>query len=211
MTLAGPRSRGTRWRSGVEEAQPAEQRIAGTPPARVPMSITQPSTTRDPSIRLEREEARVAAGQHSAAARARRGSRSRREVCVRGCGAASRWPDGDLCYHPPSRPALTPCRVRPQTHNSEVRPLAKTPRTWTGARTPSGLKRVRQAESRHEVLQPRRSAAKTIRREGPDRRRDPGRSPVIAAAALIERSAPSTARPRPAPSTRTQPRVASRA
>jgi len=40
--------------------------------------------------------------------------------------------------------------------------LAKTPRTWTGARTPSGLKRVRQAQSRHEVLQPRRSAAKTF-------------------------------------------------
>ena len=39
--------------------------------------------------------------------------------------------------------------------------MAKTPRTWTGARTPSGLKRVRQAQSRHEVLQPRRSAAKT--------------------------------------------------
>ena len=40
--------------------------------------------------------------------------------------------------------------------------MAKTPRTWTGARTPSGLKRVRQAQSRHEVLQPRRSAAKTF-------------------------------------------------
>jgi ribosomal protein S20 len=39
--------------------------------------------------------------------------------------------------------------------------VAKTPRTWTGARTPSGLKRVRQAQRRHEVLQPRRSAAKT--------------------------------------------------
>ncbi len=39
--------------------------------------------------------------------------------------------------------------------------MAKTPRTWTGARTPSGLKRVRQAQSRHDVLQPRRSAAKT--------------------------------------------------
>jgi ribosomal protein S20 len=39
--------------------------------------------------------------------------------------------------------------------------LAKTPRTWTGARTPSGLKRVRQAERRHEILQPRRTAAKT--------------------------------------------------
>ncbi len=39
--------------------------------------------------------------------------------------------------------------------------MAKTPRTWTGARTPSGLKRVRQAARRHEVLGPRRSAAKT--------------------------------------------------
>jgi ribosomal protein S20 len=40
--------------------------------------------------------------------------------------------------------------------------LAKTPRTWTGARTPSGLKRVRQAQSRHDILQPRRTAAKTF-------------------------------------------------
>lgn len=39
--------------------------------------------------------------------------------------------------------------------------MAKTPRTWTGARTPSGLKRVRQAARRHEILGPRRSAAKT--------------------------------------------------
>jgi ribosomal protein S20 len=39
--------------------------------------------------------------------------------------------------------------------------LAKTPRTWSGARSPSGLKRVRQAIRRHEVLAPRRSAAKT--------------------------------------------------
>ena len=39
--------------------------------------------------------------------------------------------------------------------------MAKTPRTWSGARSPSGLKRVRQATRRHEVLAPRRSAAKT--------------------------------------------------
>jgi ribosomal protein S20 len=44
----------------------------------------------------------------------------------------------------------------------EVQPLAKTPRTWTGARTPSGLKRVRQSDRRRAVLQPRRSAAKTF-------------------------------------------------
>ena len=40
--------------------------------------------------------------------------------------------------------------------------MAKTPRTWTGARTPSGLKRVRQASRRHDVLGPRRTAAKTF-------------------------------------------------
>src|SRR5213076_901566 len=37
-------------------------------------------------------------------------------------------------------------------HLSErIDPLAKTPRAWTGARTPSGLKRVRQAERRHAI------------------------------------------------------------
>jgi ribosomal protein S20 len=40
--------------------------------------------------------------------------------------------------------------------------LAKTPRTWQGARTPSGLKRVRTAERRHAILQPRRTAAKSL-------------------------------------------------
>ena len=40
--------------------------------------------------------------------------------------------------------------------------MARTPRKWQGARNPSGLKRVRQAERRHEVLAPRRSAAKTL-------------------------------------------------
>jgi ribosomal protein S20 len=39
--------------------------------------------------------------------------------------------------------------------------LAHSSRTWTGARSPQGKKRVRQAERRHLVLQPRRSAAKT--------------------------------------------------
>ena len=40
--------------------------------------------------------------------------------------------------------------------------LAHSSRTWTGARTPQAIKRVRQAATRHEVLQPRRSAAKTF-------------------------------------------------
>jgi small subunit ribosomal protein S20 len=40
--------------------------------------------------------------------------------------------------------------------------LARTPRKWQGARNPSGLKRVPQAERRHAVLAPRRTAAKTL-------------------------------------------------
>ena len=40
--------------------------------------------------------------------------------------------------------------------------MARTPRKWQGARTPSGLKRVRQAERRRAILQPRRSVAKTL-------------------------------------------------
>jgi ribosomal protein S20 len=67
----------------------------------------------------------------------------------------------DLCYHPTPRPALVSRRVLISIFNLRFAHVAKTPRTWTGTRTPSGLKRVRQAHSRHEVLQPRRSAAKT--------------------------------------------------
>jgi small subunit ribosomal protein S20 len=40
--------------------------------------------------------------------------------------------------------------------------LAKTPRTWTGARTPSGLKRVRASRRRNAILAPRRSQAKSL-------------------------------------------------
>ncbi len=40
--------------------------------------------------------------------------------------------------------------------------MAKTPRGWTGARTPSAIKRVRQAERRRAINQPRKSAAKTF-------------------------------------------------
>jgi ribosomal protein S20 len=64
--------------------------------------------------------------------------------------------------------------------------LAKTPRTWTGARTPSGLKRVRQAQSRHEVLQPRRSAAKTYVAKALSAAADPTTSTIDPEAALAE-------------------------
>lgn len=63
--------------------------------------------------------------------------------------------------------------------------MAKTPRTWTGARTPSGLKRVRQAERRHEVLQPRRSAAKTYVAKALAAVQQPSNS-IDPAAALVE-------------------------
>ena len=64
--------------------------------------------------------------------------------------------------------------------------MAKTPRTWTGARTPSGLKRVRQAQSRHEVLQPRRSAAKTYVARALAAVAQPADSSIDPAAALAE-------------------------
>ena len=40
--------------------------------------------------------------------------------------------------------------------------MATKPRGWTGARTPSALKRVRTADRRTAINQPRRSAAKTL-------------------------------------------------
>jgi small subunit ribosomal protein S20 len=52
--------------------------------------------------------------------------------------------------------------------------LARTPRTWTGARSPSGLKRVRSSERRHEVLGPRRATAKTLVRRALDIAGAPG-------------------------------------
>jgi ribosomal protein S20 len=52
--------------------------------------------------------------------------------------------------------------------------LARTPRKWTGARSPSGLKRVRSSERRHEILGPRRTAAKTLVRNAVDVATSPG-------------------------------------
>jgi ribosomal protein S20 len=64
--------------------------------------------------------------------------------------------------------------------------VAKTPRTWTGTRTPSGLKRARQAQSRHEVLQPRRTAAKTFVAKALAAASQPTESSIDPAAALAE-------------------------
>ena len=67
--------------------------------------------------------------------------------------------------------------------------MAKTPRTWTGARTPSGLKRVRQAERRHEILQPRRTAAKTYVAKALDAATNNGDGAEAAAALAVAHSA----------------------
>jgi ribosomal protein S20 len=52
--------------------------------------------------------------------------------------------------------------------------LARTPRKWTGARSPSGLKRVRSSERRHDILGPRRATAKTLVRNAVDVATSPG-------------------------------------
>ncbi len=61
--------------------------------------------------------------------------------------------------------------------------MARTPRKWTGARSPSGLKRVRSSDRRHEVLGPRRAAAKTLVRTAIDVATSPGdQDPQVAMA-----------------------------
>ena len=52
--------------------------------------------------------------------------------------------------------------------------MARTPRKWTGARSPSGLKRVRSSERRHDILGPRRATAKTLVRNAVDVATSPG-------------------------------------
>jgi ribosomal protein S20 len=71
--------------------------------------------------------------------------------------------------------------------------LARTPRKWTGARSPSGLKRVRSSEARHEVLGPRRAAAKTLVRAAVDVATSPGdqdpQASLAAAMSALDRAA----------------------
>lgn len=67
-----------------------------------------------------------------------------------------------LWYDPPSRAEPAGFAATRKDDYREVHSLARTPRTWQGARSPSGLKRVRQTTRRREILLPRRSAAKTL-------------------------------------------------
>ena len=75
--------------------------------------------------------------------------------------------------------------------------MARTPRKWTGARSPSGLKRVRSSERRHEVLGPRRAAAKTLVRSAIDTAANPGdadpQATLAAAMSALDRAAKSGA------------------
>lgn len=71
--------------------------------------------------------------------------------------------------------------------------MARTPRKWTGARSPSGLKRVRSSEARHEVLGPRRATAKTLVRAAVDVATNPGdqdpQASLAAAMSALDRAA----------------------
>jgi small subunit ribosomal protein S20 len=75
--------------------------------------------------------------------------------------------------------------------------LARTPRKWTGARSPSGLKRVRSSERRHEILGPRRAAAKTLVKTAVDVATNPGdgdpQESLAAAISALDRAAKSGA------------------
>ncbi len=70
-----------------------------------PTTMTQPRTTRDPSIRLERDEQRVATA-HSTAAPRPPMMAVTRAVWRVADGLVAPGVAGELWYHPPSRPAL---------------------------------------------------------------------------------------------------------
>ncbi len=71
--------------------------------------------------------------------------------------------------------------------------MARTPRKWTGARSPSGLKRVRTSERRHEVLGPRRAAVKTLVKSALEIASNPGevdpQASLTAAISALDRAA----------------------
>jgi hypothetical protein len=75
-----------------------------------PTIMIHASTTRDPSIRLERDEQRVAAAHKAAAPRPPMSAVIRAVWMVHVDGAA-RGSLGDLCYHPSPRPAPISRRV----------------------------------------------------------------------------------------------------
>ena len=81
----------------------------------------------------------------------------------RAVGRPREWPRSAECYHSASRPGAA---SRPSSASSTDTPrgfdLAHSTRGWTGARTPSAIKRVRQTQRRRAINQPRRTQAKTL-------------------------------------------------
>ena len=141
-----------------------------------PTSITQPMTTREPIIRLEREETRVAVAHSTAAPRppmmAIMGQVWRQCGCRVGGGLGRPTASREGCGTIRLRARSTTRSARSDDH-PEVRTrfahLAKTPRTWTGARTPSASS----VSARPRAAAPscsRAEAPRRRRREGPDGR-----------------------------------------
>src|SRR5260221_14532599 len=80
-------------------------------PTRTPPIMIQASTTRDPNIRLDRDEQSVAVAHSEAAPKPARIAVIRAVWRLRQRVASLGRPM-DLCYHPSPRPALDPRRVR---------------------------------------------------------------------------------------------------
>ena len=146
-------------------------------PTTSPTTMTQPRTDIEPIIRLDRDEARVAMAHDSGGTEAAEDGHHAASVTSVVAGPrpttvrASRGALLPSAFAPGARPAprVPDDHIRTRTRFAH---LAKTPRKWTGARTPSGLKRVRQAERRHEVLSPA-AAPRRRCREGPRPRPQP--------------------------------------
>ena len=174
-------------RRRLERRRDPGSRPRSAGPTTTPTTITQPSTTREPSIRLERDEQRVAAAQSTAAPRPPMMATTASVWRVASRVARSRVVRPYLCYHPPSRPALVPRRVPSTTHISRGSP------TWPRRPAP-GRALVRRPDSRgsvrprrrHEVLQPRRTAAKTFVAKALSAAAQPAESTIDPIAALAE-------------------------
>ena len=156
-----------------------------------PMSITQPSTTRDPSIRLEREEARVAAAHSAAAMSPPRIAVTRTSVRAawRVCGAAStRQVARPTCATIRLRARHSPrAACRRQSNNSEVSP------PWP--RRPAPGRALARRQDSSASVRPRAATRSSSRAAAPRRHtsRRPWPSPrlpairrSIANAALID-------------------------
>ena len=186
-------------------------------PTTTPTTMTQPRTTRDPSIRLERDEHRVATAHSTAAPRPPMMAVTRGSVAGRSSGRAWRRVSRGArrCGTIRLRARRSSRAARPIDHlirHNEVRHLGQdAPHLDRRAYAVGTQARPQAAEPpRGPPAPPQRR--EDLRREGPDRGRAARRHRrSIPRPPSPRRSARSTARPRPARSTRTPPPAASRA